>query len=284
MRPTRTLCLLIICTLIAAGCSAIGFAYNKAPSYLTGELEDAFDLDDAQSEELEVRMQEFFRWHRHDELARYHRLLDDAANNAADGIKAVEFLEFAEELRSAFRRLLEQAIVNFGDMGLTLSAAQIDHYDDYYRKDSAEYSDYLEMSAQQRELYRTERALERLEKWFGAFDENQLRKLRPRLRQLPEFYEAWISYRDERQRALIMALREAPQAGLSQQQLKTILLSPETDYARAFEAERTAYWESYALLVEEISGWLSKSQLEHAVDRLRKYARAFESINNQGHS
>lgn len=281
MRPTRTLCLIAICTFLAAGCSAIGFAYSKAPSYIAGELEDAFDLDDAQSAELEVRMQRFFDWHRQQELARYHKILDDAADNAADGITATEFLEFIDGLRQAFRILLEQAIVNFGDLGLTLTPAQIDHYEQFFREDSEEYQDYLEMSLQQREIYRLDRAIERLEKWFGPFDAGQLDKIRPRLRELPEFYEAWIKYRNERQQTLVTALREAPNAGLSHQQLKTILLDPDTDYARAFESERTAYWNSYAQMVEDMNGWLTRTQLKHAIDRLQKYSRAFEDLSNQ---
>ncbi len=281
MRPTRTLCLLAICTLLATGCSAIGFAYNNAPSYVAGELEDAFDLDDIQSRELDIRIQQFFGWHRQHELSRYQQVLDDAALNAADGITAPEFLQFIDGLRLAFRRLLEQAIISFGDLGLTLTPAQIDHFDRNYRENSTEYNDYLEMSLQQREIYREDRALERLEKWFGPFDASQKEKIRPRLRQLPEFYLAWIKYRDERQQALVTALREAPSAGLSQQQLKTILLDPESDYARSFEVERLSYWQAYAQIVEEISASLSKAQLKHAIDRLRKYAQAFEDLSNQ---
>jgi len=281
MRTLRTLCLLAICTLLTTGCSAIGFAYNNAPSYLASELEDAFDLDDTQRRELDTRMQLFFSWHRQQELGRYQQVLDDAALNAADGISAPEFLQFIEGLRLAFRRLLGQAIISFGDMGLTLTPAQIDHYDQYYREISAEYYDYLEMSLQQREIYREEQAIERLEKWFGPFDANQLQKIRPRLRQLPEFYEVWIKFREERQQALVTALREAPTAGLSQQQLKTILLDPETDNTRAFEVERNAYWQVYAQIVEEISDGLSKAQLKHAIDRLRKYSEAFEDLSNQ---
>jgi hypothetical protein len=280
----RTLCLLVICSLLAAGCSAIGFAYNNAPSWLAGELQDAFDLDDAQRLELDTRMQQFFGWHREQELDRYRQILDDAARNAADGITATEFLEFVDALRLALRRLLEQAIVSFGDLGLTLTPQQIDHYERYFSDESAKFRDYLELSSQQREIYRTEQAIERMQKWFGSLDENQLQKLRPRLAELPEFYGAWIEFRDARQRALVEALREAPSAGLSHQQLKTILLGPETDYARAFEAERTAYWRTYAQIVEELSGWLGKAQLKHAIERLQKYSLAFEDLGNDSQS
>jgi len=284
MKTLRTLCLLTICTLLATGCSAIGFAYNNAPSYLASELEDAFDLDDTQRSTLDTRMQQFFSWHRQQELSRYQKVLDDAALNAADGISAPEFLQFKEGLRLAFRRLLEQAIISFGDMGLTLTPAQIDHYEQYYRGISEEYYDYLELTLQQREVYREERALEQLENWFGQFEEIQRERIRPRLRELPEFYVVWIKFREERQQALVTALREAPSAGLSQQQLTAILLDPKTDLARAFDLERNAYWKVYAQIVEEISDGLSKAQLKHAIARLRKYAEAFEDLSNQDQS
>jgi hypothetical protein len=280
MRPTL-LCLLLLCSLLTAGCSAIDFAYNNAPSFVASELEDAFDLDDAQRDELDAGLEHFFRWHRQEELARYQQILDKAALNAADGITAPELLEFVDTLRLAWRRLLEQAIDNSGDLALTLTPDQIEHYQRYYRDDFGEYADYLEMSAQQREIFRVDSAIERLEKWFGPFDNAQLVKIRPRLQQLPEFYLAWIRFREARQRALVNALREAPRKGLSHQQLKSILLDPEADYARAFEVDRIAYWQAYALTVEEISGWLSKAQLRHAIARLQKYSRSIADLRKQ---
>jgi len=281
MRPTLPLYFLVICTLLTAGCSAIDFAYNNAPSFVARELEDALDLDDAQRDQLDTGLQQFFSWHRQQELARYQQILDRAALNAADGITAPELLEFVDKLRLAWRRILEQAIDNIGDLALTLTPDQIENYQRYYRNDSEEYDDYLEMSAQQREIFRIDRALKRLEKWFGPFDNAQLAKIRPRLQQLPEFYLAWIRFREARQQALVNALREASGKGLSHQQLKAILLDPEADYARAFEVERIAYWQAYALSVEEISGWLSKAQLKHAISRLQKYSRDIEGLRKQ---
>ena len=90
-----------------------------------------------------------------------------------------------------------------------------------------------------------------------------------------------IKFREARQQALVSALREASDKGLSHQQLKSILLDPETDYARTFEVERIVYWQAYALTVEEISGWLSKAQLRHAIARLQKYSRSIAGLRMQ---
>lgn len=281
MRPTLPLYILLVCSLLTAGCSAIGFAYDNAPSYIAGEIEDAFDLDDAQRAQLDAGLQKFFTWHRQQELARYQQILDQAALDAADGITAPELLEFVDKLRLAWRRMLEQAIDDMGDLALTFTPDQIDHYQRYFRNDSSEYDDYLKMSAQQREIFRVDRALGRLQKWFGPFDNAQEAKIRPRLQQLPEFYLAWIRFREARQQALVNALHEVSSKGLSKQQLKSILLDPEADYTRAFEVERNAYWQAYASTIEEISGWLSKAQLKHAIARLQKYSRAIEDLRKQ---
>jgi hypothetical protein len=272
MRRFYLLCFVTIATLLTAGCSALGFAYNNAPSFIASELDDAFDLDEAQQHQLDLGLQKFFAWHRQQELPRYQQTMTVAATTIADGITAAEFLEINAALRLAWQRSLTQAIDDIGDLALTLSAAQIDNFQQYFHDESEEYRDYLQMSAQQREIFRVQRGLKRLQDWFGKLDESQREKISLRLQQLPEFYPAWISYREARQQALLGALRAAATEGLSRQQLKFILLDPASDYARRFEPVRSAYWQSYAQALEDIGGLLRKSQLRHAVNRLQDYA------------
>ena len=272
MRRYYLLCFVTITTLLTTGCSALGFAYNNAPSFVASKLDDAFDLDEAQQSKLDLRLQKFFAWHRQQELPRYQQSMNVVATTIADGITAVEFLEIYDDLRLAWRRSLTQAVDDLGDLALTLSAAQIEHFQQYFHDEAEEYRDYLQMSAQQREIFRVQRGLKRLQDWFGKLDEMQREKISLRLQQLPEFYPAWINYREARQRALLDALRAAATEGLSRQQLKFILLDPASDYARSFEPVRRAYWQAYAQAIEEISGLLRKAQLQHAVNRLQDYA------------
>ena len=272
MRRYYLLCFVTITTLLTTGCSALGFAYNNAPSFVASKLDDAFDLDEAQQSKLDLRLQKFFAWHRQQELPRYQQSMNVVATTIADGITAVEFLEIYDDLRLAWRRSLTQAVDDLGDLALTLSAAQIEHFQQYFHDEAEEYRDYLQMSAQQREIFRVQRGLKRLQDWFGKLDELQREKISLRLQQLPEFYPAWINYREARQRALLDALRASATEGLSRQQLKFILLDPASDYARSFEPVRRAYWQAYAQAIEEISGLLRKAQLQHAVNRLQDYA------------
>lgn len=261
-----------------SACSVADMAYNNAPSFVSGELEDAFDLSEAQSSQLDLRLEQFFIWHRQEELSRYREFLERAARAAADGVTATEFLSLREEVWSAWERSLDMGIDSLGDLFANLTPEQIEQYRVYHRDSSEEYRDYLEKSAQQREIYRVEKNFDRLEDWFGEFDYQQKEKVLQRLRQMPDIYEPWIEYREQRHRALVSAMQQ----GLTGQQLKTIMLDPSTDHARAFEPSRQAYWRAYAAAIEDIDSWLSTRQRQHVVNRLHRYARIVESLQDRG--
>lgn len=279
MRPIRTVLFVAVVTLVA-GCSFINFAYNNAPSLVAGRIDDAFDLERHQIEQLKPRLKEFFAWHRAYELPRYRELLQQAAADAADGVSAAEFMALNESIREAVQRSVEKAIDSIGDLASTLTPGQIEQFDRYYHESSDEYRDYLEKSEPQRKIYRVERALRRLENWFGTFDDSMETRVRARFEQLPDLRLPWINYRDQRHRALLAALRDARATDPSPR-LKRILLDPGTDFAREFEPERLRYWQAYAVALEDIGFWLQQRHTRHVISKLEDYARTAEKLGAQ---
>lgn len=261
-----------------SGCSVAGMAYNNAPGLVASEFEEAFNLSQAQSNQLESRLQLFFIWHRSEELNRYREFLDRAALDAADGITASEFLRLRDDIGDAWERSVEKGIDSLGDLFTNLTPEQIEQYQQYHREGSEEFEDYLEKSVQQREIYRLERSFESLEDWFGKFDFMLEDKVIARLRQVPEIYQPWFEYREQRHQALINAMKQ----GLTRQQLKAIMLDPSTDFARDFAPARDVFWREYAAALEDISSWLSSQQRQRAVTRLRRFARVVERLHGSG--
>ena len=275
-------CLAVACIMMLSSCGMIDYAYKKAPAYVASELEEAFDLSASQVGQLDSRLEQFFAWHRQQELGRYQQLLERAALSAADGITATEFLELNNDVRGAWRRSLAKAIDDLGDLVVTLDQQQIEQYQRYHRDSAEEYEAYLQKSEQQREIYRVRRSIDRLENWFGDFTPDQEEKIMARLQRLPDFFEPWIVYREARQQALVDAFNNATDAGLTRQQLKTILLDPSTEYARTFEPARQSYWRAYAAALEEISSLLTKTQKQRVVEKLQKYARVAARLTDEG--
>ena len=171
------------------------------------------------------------------------------------------------------------SIDSLGGLALTLTPQQIDAFDRYYRETGERYSDYLEMTPQQRETYRVERNLARLQRLFGDFDDFQEHRVSARLQQLPDIYEPWLRFRQQRHEAILRALNGAADNGLTSAQLKTLVLDRNTAYAREFEPQRIAFWQAYADALEDISGWLDRGQKQRMVSRLKNYARVFERLS-----
>jgi len=264
-------CLVVAATLAMASCSAIDIVYNNAPSFVGGEIEDALDLDDEQRVQVDAGLQRFFDWHRQQELPRYREMLDHAALPIGEGIGAAEYLAIYNDVHAAWERSLLRLIDDLHGLTASLTPAQIDHYDQYFRERSEKYQDFLEMSLQQREIFTEEQNIEQLEHWTGKLEELQIEKIAARLRQLPQRRLAWIDFREARHHALIAALRKAPDSGLSVQQLQHILLGTSSEYARIYEPQRIAYHQAYAQMIEAVSGGLNRAQIAHAVERLREF-------------
>jgi hypothetical protein len=275
-------CFVTTCTLILASCGMIDLAYNNASTLVGNEIDNAFDLSEAQNDQLDSRLDQFFDWHRKEELVRYQQLLDQAALATANGITAAEFMALNKNVRIAWQRSLEKAIDSLGDLAVTLTPQQIENYRQYHRDSIGAFEDYLDKSTQQREIFRVTLNFDRLEDWFGDFDEFQESKITARLQQLPDIYEPWLRYREARQQALISILNKASTSGVSRTELKTVLLDPTTEYALAYEPRRQSYWQAYAVALEEINSWLTRGQRQHAAARLRKYARVAARLGNQG--
>ena len=276
----KTLFLSLLLVVLLAGCSMIDLAYNNAPGFVAGRIQDAFDLDSDQADLQDQRMQNFFAWHRAEELDRYGALLMRTTSAADDGIDAEEFLDLNEAVRSVWLRTMERLIDDLGDLALTLTPQQVASFDRYFRERSERFTDYIEMTPQQREIHRVERDLERLEKWFGDFDYFLEKKVRARLQDLPEIYPPWMRFREQRHAAILQALNNADNETQTRSRLKYLLLSPDTDFAREFEPARLAYWQALAQAMEDISGWLEPRHRETMQARLEDYTRAVERLSN----
>ena len=122
-------------------------------------------------------------------------------------------------------------------------------------------------------MYRARRGLDRLENWFGDFDDELWERVINRLQQLPDLYQHWIEYREQRHKALIVVLQQPAGPQQIKQDLLRVLLDEDSAYAEKFGKARNLYWLAYAAALEEISSWLSPEQRLKATRKLQDYAR-----------
>lgn len=269
-----------ICLLLGA-CSTANFAYNQAPRFITNQFEAAFDLTPHQTSQLEARIQQFFVWHRKEELGRYQEFLTAAAD-AENGFSADEFLHIVDDIRDAWNRSMNRAIDEIGGLATTLTQEQIKHFQDYYHEKLLDDEDYLEGSAGNRRVLRATRSLERLEGWYGELNSNVEDRVFARLQQLPNAHDPWLKFRHAQVSEMVKIFSTAPNPDAMRTQLHDLLLNPGHPIALEFEPIRANYWKAYAEMLEEVNGWLTPEQQRKAVGRLQKFARMVSRIEPQG--
>ena len=273
-------CFALASLLLVSSCGLVEIAYDNAPALVAGRFDDAFDVDDAQQQQLEARLETFFAWHRANELHRYEDLLRQAAARAEDGIAAADTLWLVDEVRAARQRGVARLLDEVAGLATSLTPTQLERLEDYFAESGEEYADYLEMSEQQRAIHRAQRRLKRLERVFGDFDDYLEARILARLEQLPDLWEPWIEFRRARFAAQLAALREHDDPESLKQALRRVWLSPDTAYARRFEPQRAAYWREFAVALEEIDGWLEPHHRRRAVERLRDYADTLADLKS----
>ena len=282
VNPRGGLIAIAACVLILAACSSANLVYNTAPSLIAGEVDDAFNLNGEQADKLDERLEQFFEWHRREELARYQALLERAASKASDGFSAQEFAVLVRDIRGAWERSVDQLIDDLGGLGATLSPVQIEHFRWYYAKTREEYDDYLALDHEERLEYRAERSLERLERWYGGFDRELEDRILVRLQALPDTWEPWLKFRTARIEEMLRIFSESTDPDTIKAELRDLMLNHENPIARDFEPKRAAYWQAYGEMLEEINGWMTPEQRQKAVDQLQKYARMVAEIEPRG--
>ena len=146
--------------------------------------------------------------HRGEQLPALLAWLDDAAAAAEAGLSE----DTIACLRDQAGGLIEdhaRLIVPVAVRVLTdLSPRQVDGLVQQMNERNQEYrEDYLDADARERESRRTERYLERVERWTGRLTDQQRQLVEHSVQGLPDAAGPWLDYREQQQQRLLSLLR-----------------------------------------------------------------------------
>ena len=265
------LCLLAL----AAGCSALGFAYNNADTWLRWQAARYLDLDSGQTRELDARIDAFLAWHRAEALPQYARLAREAVARLERGASRDDLVWGYDAVREQSRAGLRRAGAELGDFLDRLTPAQIAHLEARFAQENRRYAErWLAGTPAQRRERRYRRLGEVLEDWLGELNDAQRERLRQYSESAPLNAEGRDRDRRRRQAELLALLRARASAG----RVGEWAADWERGREPAFAAANRAAVERFVTLLEELERTLSAAQRQHAVRRLRGYAREFQVL------
>lgn len=267
---------LAVCLLaLAAGCSALGFAYNNADTWLRWQAARYLDLDSGQTRELDARIDAFLAWHRAQALPQYARLAEEAVARLERGASRDDLNWGYDAVREQSRAGLRRAGAELGDFLDRLTPAQIAHLEARFAEENRRYAErWLAGTPAQRRERRYRRLVEMLEDWLGELNDAQRERLRQYSESAPLNAEGRDRDRRRRQAELLALLRARASAG----RVGEWAADWERGREPAFAAANRATVERFIALLEELERTLSAAQRQHAVRRLRGYARDFQVL------
>ena len=210
----------LVLAVALSACTAARLAYNQAPTISYWWLDAYVDLDDAQSTQTRDALDQFFQWHRQNELPVYAgRLREWQALAPADLTPAQACVQF-EDVRERIERAADRTVEPFTRLALQLTTAQLEHLQRHQARSNEEFEkDFLRGNPEQRLKKRLERATSRSEMLYGTLSKEQLALLRELIQSSPFDAQRTQAERLRRQADLLQTVREAQAAPARAQQL-----------------------------------------------------------------
>jgi len=260
---------------LAAGCSAVEFAYNNADTWLRWQADRYFDLEGAQADEFNLRLAAFLAWHRALALPRYARLAEEAGARIERGATREDLVWGYDAMRGEARHALHGAGAGLGELLDRLAPAQVARLERRFAQDNRKFAErWLAGTPAERRARRSKRLVHELEDWLGGLSDAQ----RERVREFNERAPLNAELRDRERRRLQAELLAMLRARASGPQLAEWAAHWDRGREPAFAAANRAYLEGFFTMLAGLERSLNADQRRHIVRRLRGYARDFQEL------
>ncbi|MGE0098956.1 MAG: DUF6279 family lipoprotein [Hydrogenophaga sp.] len=266
-----------------SACTAARLAYNQAPTITYWWLDAYVDLDDAQSTQTRVALDQFFQWHRFNELPSYADLLRQWQALAPHDLTPAQACAQFEQARERIERAAEQTVEPFTRLALQLTPAQLEHLQRHQARGNEDFEkDFLRGDAEQRLKTRLKRATERSEMLYGTLNDEQRALLRDLLLGSPFDAQRTQAERLRRQADLLQTVRDAQAApALAQQRLREHYARVNRSPTPGYDAYQRELVRQGCVQFSRLHNSTSSEQRAHAVRVLKGYEDDFRVLSAQ---
>lgn len=280
----RALVLLAAACALLAGCgTVVKLAYNNADYALRVAAHEWFDLHGEQSDQMRARIEAFHAWHRANELPRYARLFDGAADRIERGLKREDVVWALDEVRVRYRVLAEHAVEDVTPVVATFTPANYTAFEKKLAEDNAKFArDVLNVDPSRRERNRVKAITGRFEEWLGSLTPEQEELIARFARGGSAILPVMMADRVRRQKELVRILEAYRTSPELREKLTAYMVDIErgrgAEYAKMAQAREA----EFIRLVLDLDRTLSPRQRAYAVAKLHRYAHEFEVLAAQG--
>lgn len=263
-----TLCLLSMVVLLS-GC-ALTFGYRHADWMISWQLDHYLDLTAGQRRDVAARLKPLLARHRTEAIPQYEQFLKELQQRVSRGLTR-EDLEWIYASYDRFRSdLLERAVPDGSALLTTVSERQVRHLENVFQKEEKKFARTLQGSPSARLDERTRKMLTMAEDWLGPLSADQVTRLSPFTRALPDIQPVMWHYRRQRQQELVTLLRHPASLEDVSRELRLIFAQPDQTAPAGYREMISELRASLTVLVLETDRLLTVQQRHKAVKSIQR--------------
>ena len=261
-------CLLSIVVLLS-GC-ALTFGYRHADWLISWQLDHYLDLTAGQRRDVTARLKPLLTRHRAEAIPQYEQFLKELQQRVNGGLTR-EDLEWVYASYDRFRAdMFERAVPDGSALLVTVNERQIRNLEDMFRKEEKKASRALQGSSANRLDERTRKMLNMAEDWLGPLSPEQVARISPFARALPDTQPVLWHYRRQRQQELVTLLRRPATLDEMSRELRTMFVQSDQTAPGVYREMVKELRASLTRLVLETDRLLTVQQRRKAVTSIQR--------------
>jgi hypothetical protein len=256
--------------------------YHQLDWMIPWYVDDYLALDSAQRSVLENRLARQLDWHCRTQLPGYAAFLRSVGQEFEAPGQTDTRKQFAQHLGTLtqyWKDLMARIGPDVADILITASDDQIDELFRNIEKDNLE-RQRIYVDPPEREILqnRTDRMVERLERWIGTLTDTQNDAVQQWSQDMGATTDQWLANRRRTQQAFrkLMATRRIDSA--FKEKFTTLLVSPEVVRTKAYQAQLDRNIAHMLNLLTEIEQTLTEAQRSHLLAYLESLAEDFDRL------
>jgi hypothetical protein len=270
--------LLFTVTLVACGTQ---FIYNRAGWLATTYLRNQVTLSEPQTQALRADLDEFFRWHRTNELPRYASFLEQLAGEARGSLSAERIDSARLEVEEFVRTAALRGAPGAARWAASLSPSQFTEFLASLAEDDEELREEYCGDPAQRAKRRAKEVIAAIEDWTGRLTREQRTLLRARLDTLEPTGCAWVDAR-VRSRTVFRELVERHSSAPDYvERVARYMAAPEDRWPPGYREPYERNRATIVAMLADLHATLNPEQRERLAGEFEDYARDFRALAGQ---
>lgn len=245
-------------------------------------VDDYLSLDSTQRSALEIRLARQLNWHCRTQLPEYATFLRSARQEFENPDQTVTREQFAHHLET-FKRFWKDLMARIGpdvaDILITASDEQVDELFRNIEKDNLEdQRTYVDLPENQIFQNRTDRMVERVERWIGDLTDTQQAAVQQWSRNIGATTDQWLANRRRQQQAFRQLIAARTVDPAFKEKFTALLVSPEVVRTKAYQARLDRNTGFILDLLTDIEKTLTDAQRSHLLAYLESLAEDFDVL------